>query len=191
VQTSAPDLLICDASLAGIDGYGVVEAVREQEATGRLPVLLLASDHHRPDVDRLDHLGIQDLLTKPFEQHDLLERVRGLLGGKPEPTRTNPPETPATAPPATASPGPGAEPAWERPASLHGGESPPLDDNVRRVLEGWLRGEGRSLVDAALREVIWKVVPELAEAQIRDEIRRLTEPEDTVDHDGEDEEEEA
>ena len=192
ILSRRPSLFICDAGLPGLDGYQVVEEVRRQDTTSPLPILLLASDHAAPDVDRLDHLGIQDMLTKPFEQHDLLERVRGLLGTRQPEERPEPPRAPRVPPPSAPS-----TPITNDISGAHlthSQRSPmpergPLEAPSAVEIEAWLKGPGREVLDAAIREVVWKVVPELAEAQIRDEIRRLTEPEQP--ERGEEEDEDA
>ncbi len=75
----APDLLITEAQLPGLDGYALVHAVRGLPGCATVPVLLAVSDHTSPDPERLAYLGISDVLSKPFERAALLERVRALL----------------------------------------------------------------------------------------------------------------
>jgi DNA-binding response OmpR family regulator len=75
-----PALLIADASLPGVDGYELAAALRASDGGEEVPILLVLNDHEAPDLERMTALGIHDVLSKPFEQHDLRERVRGLLG---------------------------------------------------------------------------------------------------------------
>ncbi|MEC9073021.1 MAG: hypothetical protein VX938_11595, partial [Myxococcota bacterium] len=49
---------------------------------------------------------------------------------------------------------------------------------VREAVNHWLATEGQAVILASVEKVVWKVVPELAEQVIRDEIRRLTEEDD-------------
>lgn len=71
-----PDLLILDLGLPDMDGLEVLRRLREWST---VPVLILSA---RPDpadkVKALD-LGADDYLTKPFDAHELLARLRALL----------------------------------------------------------------------------------------------------------------
>src|SRR3990170_1899909 len=73
----APDLVILDVRLPGIDGF---EVLRRLRATGsRAPVLMLtARDDEFDKVIGLE-LGADDYVTKPFGLRELLSRVKALL----------------------------------------------------------------------------------------------------------------
>ena len=186
-RESPPQLLIADAALPDLNGYALVEHLRADPTAQGVPVLLLTSDHATPDLERLDHLGIQDVLTKPFEQHDLLERVRAMLGRRSDPIQEERPTLSSPAPvtqPRSFTP-PTANPARVAPTPTHSAErsSPPATPTlpehlVREAVNHWLATEGQAVILASVEKVVWKVVPELAEQVIRDEIRRLTEEDD-------------
>ena len=79
-QTDAPDLVILDVMLPGIDG---VEVCRRIRADDDVPVLMLtARDATADRVVGLDS-GADDYLVKPFAYEELLARVRALLRRKP------------------------------------------------------------------------------------------------------------
>jgi len=80
----APDLLVTEASLPGLDGYALVHALRGLPGCASVPVLLTLSDHTSPDPERLAYLGISDVLAKPFERAALLERIEALLDAVPD-----------------------------------------------------------------------------------------------------------
>ena len=100
-RASPPDLVVADSALPGLDGYALAEALRADPATAAARVLLLVPDYQAPDVERMLHVGVSDALTRPFEQHALRQRVRGLLGPPPARLPDKPP-VPAAAP-ATSS----------------------------------------------------------------------------------------
>ena len=73
----APDLVVLDVNLPGIDGFGVLERLRRHRDD--LPVMMLTVRADETDeVHGLD-LGADDYLRKPFSPRALLARVRALL----------------------------------------------------------------------------------------------------------------
>jgi DNA-binding response OmpR family regulator len=85
-------LFIIDDALGDIDGYTLSEMLRKEANTSTVPILLLVADYDIPDMDRVGHIGIQAVLAKPFEQHGLLEQVRGILGLEPAQDGPTPPQ---------------------------------------------------------------------------------------------------
>ncbi len=76
-QSGAYDLLILDVMLPGMNGFSVVQALRQKQ--NRVPVLMLTAKSAIADkVNGLD-AGADDYLTKPFEPEELLARIRALL----------------------------------------------------------------------------------------------------------------
>jgi DNA-binding response OmpR family regulator len=71
------DLVILDVMLPGLDGFGVVAALRRQRRF--VPVLMLTARGRSEDVLRGFDAGADDYLPKPFELPILLSRVHGLL----------------------------------------------------------------------------------------------------------------
>src|SRR5512138_2851496 len=73
----AYDLIVLDVMLPGVDGFGVLKALRSRKLA--VPVLMLtARDSIADKVAGLD-LGADDYLTKPFAFEEFLARVRALL----------------------------------------------------------------------------------------------------------------
>lgn len=72
----APDLIILDLMLPGMDGLSVVRALRQ---TSDVPVIMLTA--RSSEMDKIIGLesGADDYLTKPFSLGELLARVRSLL----------------------------------------------------------------------------------------------------------------
>ncbi|WP_447917568.1 heavy metal response regulator transcription factor [Achromobacter aegrifaciens] len=79
------DLIILDVMLPGVDGFGVLAAVREQKDT---PILMLTARDAVEDRVRGLEGGADDYLVKPFAFSELLARVQALLrrGRSQEPT---------------------------------------------------------------------------------------------------------
>jgi PleD family two-component response regulator len=82
VGRSAPDLLLLDIMMPGIDGYEVCRRLRADAATRELPIMFLSSLEDVRDKTRGFELGANDYLTKPFEILEVKARVRSLLKAK-------------------------------------------------------------------------------------------------------------
>lgn len=78
VSRHSPDLVLLDVEMPGMNGYDVCRRLREDERTAFLPVVMVTS--HADEV-RADALaaGADDFITKPFNQQELLARLRSLL----------------------------------------------------------------------------------------------------------------
>src|SRR5438105_3545164 len=77
IERSAPDALVLDVAMPGLDGLAVCRRLRAKGLA--LPILLLtARDAVHDRVAGLD-AGADDYLVKPFAAEELLARVRALL----------------------------------------------------------------------------------------------------------------
>ena len=73
------DLVILDLMLPGLDGMTVLRALRRDQATRDLPVLLLTARRDESDKVLGLETGADDYLTKPFGVRELIARVRALM----------------------------------------------------------------------------------------------------------------
>lgn len=80
VRAIKPDALILDINMPVIDGFGVLERLRQVPSV-RLPVLVLTARHAAADVRRVIDLGARDFLAKPFTEGQLTARVARLVRG--------------------------------------------------------------------------------------------------------------
>src|SRR6202171_2552350 len=79
-RSFAPDLVILDLGLPGLDGLEVARSLRAEDD---VPILILtARDALAARVEGLD-AGADDYLVKPFERQELLARMRALLRRRP------------------------------------------------------------------------------------------------------------
>ncbi|CCH53101.1 Hybrid signal transduction histidine kinase D [Fibrisoma limi BUZ 3] len=74
-----PTVVICDLMMPRLDGYGFCKALKAQEATSHIPVVILTAK--ATIEDRLESLRLEaiDFLTKPFNRDELEVRVWNLM----------------------------------------------------------------------------------------------------------------
>lgn len=79
VRASAPDLVILDAMMPVMSGAEVLAALRADDATANLPVIMLTARAGEDDVVRSLRAGANDYITKPFIPQELTVRIDKLL----------------------------------------------------------------------------------------------------------------
>lgn len=82
-----PAVILCDVMMPELDGYGVLEALRRDDATRAIPFIFLTAKGEKPDVRHGMNLGADDYLTKPCAIDDLLAAVNARLARLNEHTR--------------------------------------------------------------------------------------------------------
>lgn len=76
-QQNDYDLILLDVLMPGMNGFQVMESLKEFERDGYLPVLALTAEPgHRTEALRY---GAKDFLRKPFDVEELLLRVRNMV----------------------------------------------------------------------------------------------------------------
>ncbi len=70
-----PDVIICDIMMPDLDGYDVLKSLGSNEITAKIPFIFLSAKAERTDVRKGMNLGADDYLTKPFEEHELIEAI--------------------------------------------------------------------------------------------------------------------
>jgi type IV pilus assembly protein PilB len=80
VDRLAPDVIILDLNLPGLDGYGVLTQLRSRPATRSVPVMVLTAKGDEDNEVRVFELGADDFITKPFRAKALSARLEAVLG---------------------------------------------------------------------------------------------------------------
>ena len=74
----APDLILLDVMMPGMDGIHTLEALRQIPETSVTPVIFLTARVQPHDVARYKELGSLAVIRKPFEPTTLVETIDGI-----------------------------------------------------------------------------------------------------------------
>jgi adenylate cyclase len=73
-----PDLVLLDILMPGMDGYDVCRRIREDPGTAFVPVIMITASGDEQKIRAIE-CGADDFVSKPFDQAELLARVRSLV----------------------------------------------------------------------------------------------------------------
>ena len=79
IKREAPDLLVLDLMLPGLDGLQLCRAIRADAATAAIPIIMVTAKAEESDRIVGLELGADDYITKPFSPNEVVARVRALL----------------------------------------------------------------------------------------------------------------
>jgi len=74
-----PDVILVDWMMPRMDGEGFCRALRGNEATRNIPVVMLTVKQTADEELEALHFGVDDFVVKPFRAEELLARVRAVL----------------------------------------------------------------------------------------------------------------
>jgi CheY-like chemotaxis protein len=80
LESSPPDIVLADIGMPGRNGYEVAQFVKQSPRLAHIPVVLLTGAFEPADQDRIAASGCDGVLGKPFEPHEVITRVKELLG---------------------------------------------------------------------------------------------------------------
>lgn len=78
-RTRVPDLILCDVMMPGLDGYGVLHALRADPATATIPLIFLTAKGEKADLRAGMNLGADDYLVKPVGKREVLAAIEARL----------------------------------------------------------------------------------------------------------------
>ena len=78
-REGSPDLILLDLQMPGLDGYGVLAALRAEERFAQVPVLALTASAMRGDREKILEAGFTDYLAKPAAPELVRETVARVL----------------------------------------------------------------------------------------------------------------
>jgi CheY-like chemotaxis protein len=88
IRQRAYHLVLMDLQMPELDGYEATRLIREMSDAyfQKVPILALTASAMTEDIDRLEDIGFDDYITKPFQPHDLEEKIfKYMLTTVPEP----------------------------------------------------------------------------------------------------------
>jgi DNA-binding response OmpR family regulator len=75
-----PDLAVLDVMMPKMDGFELTRRLRAEEATSRIPIILLTARAQDADLQQGFDAGADDYIRKPFSPQELRARVQSILG---------------------------------------------------------------------------------------------------------------
>jgi len=78
-QIEPPDLILLDINMPEINGYEVCQQLKLQEKTANIPIIFISALDQITDKIKAFELGGSDYITKPFQELEVLARVRNQL----------------------------------------------------------------------------------------------------------------
>ncbi len=79
VEIEKPDIILLDIMLPKMDGFQVCEHIKKNQETRFIPVIMITALKELKDKIRALEVGADDFISKPFENVELLTRVKSLL----------------------------------------------------------------------------------------------------------------
>jgi two-component system OmpR family response regulator len=79
----APDLILLDVMMPGMDGPTTLQKLRADSAAGAIPVIFLTAKVQPSEVAHYQALGALDVIAKPFDPMLLAMQVRAIWERKP------------------------------------------------------------------------------------------------------------
>jgi len=80
IEQQKPDILVTDCQMPRLDGFGLVQRVRENPDTESLPVLMLTAKGFELSHDELaEKWNVIAVIAKPFSPRELLQKVNTVL----------------------------------------------------------------------------------------------------------------
>ena len=78
-EEDTPDLIILDIDMPEIDGYEMLEMIREKDDLKEVPVIFLTSNNDKQHVVKAINGGADDYAVKPIDEEGFMEKVHKLL----------------------------------------------------------------------------------------------------------------
>ncbi len=158
-----PDVIVLDLMLPGLSGLDVLQALRKQDETRDVGVILLTARREEADRIRGLSLGADDYLTKPFSPNELTLRVAAIIRRL---------AAPAVAGGSQVSAGPLAIDRSAHRVTVDG-EDLQLTATEYKLLVTLLERRGRVQTRPQLLEAVWDAQPDIQTRTVDMHVQRL------------------
>ncbi len=74
-----PDLIVLDITMPVMNGFEMLEKLREEKDLKDIPVIMLTAESGREAVTKIVMMGVHDYVVKPFDGSDLVKRIQKVL----------------------------------------------------------------------------------------------------------------
>ncbi len=82
VYIEKPDLILLDIGLPKIDGYQILSKLKEDQQTKSIPIIAVTARAMREEVGKILSWGCDDIILKPINISDLIEKIKKCLTKK-------------------------------------------------------------------------------------------------------------
>ena len=79
MDSTLPDIILCDIMMPGMDGYGLLQHTRANERLRMVPFIFLTALTSTEDQRKALRIGIEDYLTKPVDENDLVLAIQNAI----------------------------------------------------------------------------------------------------------------
>jgi response regulator RpfG family c-di-GMP phosphodiesterase len=79
IAEDPPDLIVLDVMMPGLTGFDVCSTLKQNPETHKIPVILLTALNKLEDIEKGVTAGADEFISKPFNEKELLIRIRELL----------------------------------------------------------------------------------------------------------------
>jgi len=78
-RATRPDLIFLDIVLPGVNGFAALRQMRKEEATRRIPVIMISGNEQATEQFYAKRIGADDFMKKPFARHEVFARIEALV----------------------------------------------------------------------------------------------------------------
>lgn len=83
VDEFAPELILLDVMMPGMDGPTTLQALRGRESTATTPVIFMTAKVQRQETEQYHQLGALGVIAKPFDPMTLADEIRQIWAARP------------------------------------------------------------------------------------------------------------
>lgn len=81
-QREHPDVILTDVAMPGLDGFGLIKALKADERTQAIPIIVISASVEPERMRHAMNLGAEDFLFKPFTEDQVVRSIRARLEKK-------------------------------------------------------------------------------------------------------------